>query len=106
MGLGGGLSSGMGARMGARMGAGRDSCGQEVVLFTFHFHFSSILGVSGWVLGVPGLRLASDWASWFQIDVLRVTFSSSSPDFGWAWELFEHLWECLGVNLSDLGIQS
>ena len=89
-----------------RMGAGGEKCDQEIVLFTFQLHFSSILRVFGWVLGVPGFRLGSDSTSWFQIDVLRVTFSSSSPDFGWAWELFEHLWGDVGVNLIDSGTQS
>ena len=93
--LGWGLGSVGWVRMGVRMGAGGESCGQEMVLFTFQLHFSSILRVFGWVLGVPGLRLGSDWASWFQIDALRVTFSSSRPDFGWAWEFFEHLWGAL-----------
>jgi hypothetical protein len=79
------------------MGAGRDSCGQEIVVFTLPLHFLRIfcnLRIFGWVLGAPGLRLGLAWAQTghqapiFQIEVLGVTFGTSRPDFGGAWELF------------------
>ena len=44
--------------------------------------FFCVLRAFGWVLGVPGLRLGSDWAPWLHIDVLGVTFGASRPDFG------------------------
>ena len=54
-----GLDGGLGL---AGWVTGRESCGQEMVLFTFQLHFFAILKVFGWVLGDPGLRLGSDWA--------------------------------------------
>ena len=55
----GGLGSVGWVRMGDQMGAGRDSCGQQIVLFTFQLQFLSISRVFGWVLGAPGLRLST-----------------------------------------------
>ena len=77
--VGNGLDGGLGS---VGWVIGRDSCGQEMVLFTFQLHFFAILKVFGWVLGDPGLRLGLDWAPWLQIDVLGVTFGASRPDFG------------------------
>jgi hypothetical protein len=44
--------------------------------------FFCVLRAFGWVLGVPGLRLGSDWAPWLHIDVLGVIFGAPRPDFG------------------------
>ena len=77
----GGLGSVGWVRMGVWMGAGSESCGKEMVLFTFQLHLLSILRVFGWVLGPPGLRLRSDWAPWLQINLLGGTFGASRPDF-------------------------
>jgi hypothetical protein len=77
-----GGDGGFGSVGGVNLGAGRDSCGQEVVLFAFQLHFFCILRVFGWVMAAPGLRLGSDWAPWLHIDVLGVTFGASRPDFG------------------------
>ena len=82
MGWDGGLGSVGSVRMGARMGAGRGSCGQAIVLFTFQLRFLGILKVFAWVLGGPGLRLGSDWAPWLRIEVLGVTFGGCRLDFG------------------------
>jgi hypothetical protein len=77
--VGNGLDGGLGS---VGWVIGGNSCGQEMVLFTFPLHFFTILKVFGWVLGDPGLRLGSDWAPWLQIDVLGVTFGAPRPDFG------------------------
>ena len=72
---------------GIRMGAGRDSCGQQIVLFTFQLHFLRILRVCEWVLAAPGFRLGSDWAPWLHIDVLGGHF----------WCFKAGLWVSLGA---------
>ena len=82
-----GWEGGLGSVGCVRMGAVRNSCGQEIVLFTFQLFFFSILRVFGWVLGAPGFRLGSDWAPWLHIDVLGGHF----------WCFKARLWGSLGA---------
>ena len=49
--VGMGWDEGLGSVGWVRMGAGRDSCGQEMVLFTFQLLFFDILRVFAWGLG-------------------------------------------------------
>ena len=63
-------------------GAGNQSRGQD---WWLKIHFGSNFGVFGWILGVPGPTVGSDWAPWVQIEELGVTFGASRLHFGCAW---------------------
>ena len=83
------------------MGSGNGSCGQDwrlkMFFFIFWVHFGSTLGVFGWILGAPGLRLGSDWA---QIGHNGSKFGIWSP-FGC---LQAALWEAWGAPRSPLEV--
>jgi hypothetical protein len=78
----GGLESVGCVRMVARMGAGRGSCGQQIILFTFQLSFLTFRQCLNGSWELLGLNWAQIGHHGSKLTYLGVTLGASRPDFG------------------------